>query len=432
MRSWRVIVGVATTAVLAVVPATAYAARPECKVERVAAGASYNSKSHADALGTAIAEATAGETLQVIGTCRGNFVIDKSLTLQGREADKHVDSLDGNGSGTVLTINGGRNSSDAVVVAVRDLAIANGETGIARARYTDLTIDDSTITANTGWGVRAEGLEAAPVTVNRSSVSGNGGGGIFVRAFAFPRLTLNDSTVAHNGATGIAASPPPSISQGTGVSVTLNRSSVVGNNGSGVSLSARDFGLGLADSHVSGNASTGIVAGPGFGSSGVRADRSIVSDNGEGGIRVGWARLTLTDSTVSGNSATGDGGGIAGPSPIPASAGGVMLTNTDVRDNHAAGNGGGIYSMAATLVDSTVSGNTAGASGGGIYLRNEVGGSGTFFGRLGLTGSTVTGNTAGLLGGGIFAEPGATFTLDDASEICGNTPDDAAACLPGI
>ena len=84
--------------------------------------------------------------------------------------------------------------------------------------------------------------------------------------------------------------------------------------------------------------------------------------------------MTLIDTVVSGNSATGDGGG-----------------------------GIGIDSGTITLVDSIVRNNTAAADGGGIYV-------GLLALNLSVYGtSSVRGNHAGLDGGGILhpdAQPG--------------------------
>ena len=101
--------------------------------------------------------------------------------------------------------------------------------------------------------------------------------------------------------------------------------------------------------------------------------------------------LTLTNSTVSGNSAPFDGGGIW-------NFGTLTLTNSTVSGNSATdpfigGFGGGIHSQGTlTLSNSTVSGNGAGLHGGGIY---------NIF-ILTLTNSTVSGNTANDRGGGIY------------------------------
>ena len=115
--------------------------------------------------------------------------------------------------------------------------------------------------------------------------------------------------------------------------------------------------------------------------------------------------LTLTDSTVSGNTARGPyayGGGVTNYE------GTLTLINSTVSGNSAA-RGGGIMNYSngtLTLTDSTVSGNTA-TSGGGIWHSD----------RVTLINSTVSGNTADY-GGGIHN--GGTLTLIN-STVSGNT-----------
>jgi hypothetical protein len=135
------------------------------------------------------------------------------------------------------------------------------------------------------------------------------------------------------------------------------------------------------------------------GTTGFQADGGGINNQGT---------LTLTDSTVSGNTATGPyayGGGIG-------SYGTLTLTNSTVSGN-TAGAGGGIWNKGTlTLTDSTVSDNSATGpfshGGGGIWLE----------GTLTLINSTVSGNTADY-GGGIN---GGTLTLIN-STVSGNTAD---------
>ena len=109
-------------------------------------------------------------------------------------------------------------------------------------------------------------------------------------------------------------------------------------------------------------------------------------NNNSGGGIISFGTLTLTNSTVSGNS-TRFGGGIDSDNGI------TTLTNSTVSGNTATNFGGGIYkggAAAMTLVNSTVSGNTA-FSGGGIYNTGNN--------HMTLTNSTVSGNTAEYVGG---------------------------------
>jgi hypothetical protein len=111
-----------------------------------------------------------------------------------------------------------------------------------------------------------------------------------------------------------------------------------------------------------------------------------------GGAIYNHGNLILTNSTVSGNTASYSGGGIYNFD------GSVTLTSSTVSGNSAL-DGGGIYNAGIlTLTNSTVSGNTAdspffnGFNGGGIFNRHT----------LIITGSTLSGNSARGSGGGIY------------------------------
>ena len=106
--------------------------------------------------------------------------------------------------------------------------------------------------------------------------------------------------------------------------------------------------------------------------------------NSSGGIFNYGGTLTLTNSTVSRNTAYFGGG-------ISHRVGGT-LTITD-SGNTGSSNGRGIYNYSTVaLTNSTVSGNTANNQGGGIF---------NYGGILTLTNGTVSNNTAST-GGGIY------------------------------
>jgi hypothetical protein len=133
-----------------------------------------------------------------------------------------------------------------------------------------------------------------------------------------------------------------------------------------------------------------------------RASGEVPEDRSGGGI-ANNGTLTLTNSTVSENSATGDyatGGGIA-------NSGTLTLTNSTVSSNSTDAQGGGIdntYEGTLTLTHSTVSGNN-GSYGGGIV--ND--------GTLTLTHSAVSGNSAEY-GGGVVSYGTLTLTNSTVSE----------------
>ncbi len=139
-----------------------------------------------------------------------------------------------------------------------------------------------------------------------------------------------------------------------------------------------------------------------------------------GGIEADDAELLrASDCTVSSNSA-GTGGGIAVHStdtvnPISAV---VTLSGCTVSDNSATGRGGGILSVVGglTLMSSSVSGNSAGASGGGMYATQST---------LSLTDCTVSVNTAAKDGGGIADLGDGRLMLTDCA-VTGNKAIDGA------
>ena len=117
--------------------------------------------------------------------------------------------------------------------------------------------------------------------------------------------------------------------------------------------------------------------------------------------------LTVTESTVQGNSTGGTGGGIA-------TEGTTTITQSTLSGNSAVDDGGGFHNTrTAIIINSTVSGNWttgAGSSGGGIF--NQTGAS------LELVNNTIAQNVAVARGGGI--DTGGTANITNTI-IAGNT-----------
>ncbi len=156
------------------------------------------------------------------------------------------------------------------------------------------------------------------------------------------------------------------------------------------------------------------------------ATRSSANAAGNGGgIFVAFpAALTLNNSQVLNNTATqvnGTGTGVGGGIFI---IGGSTHTQTTIHGgtisgNAASGDGGGIWSDAGTTIDqqTVISGNTAGNNGGGIWYNGAAANTASFS-KL-----TITGNTAGVNGGGIHAgNPSLGPTLSMSfSRLAGNS-----------
>ncbi len=322
-------------------------------------------------LGHAIDVAASGATIHVAaGTYRETVTIPTSLTLAGAGPSSTI--LDGNQSGTVVTVNAG------VTVAITGVTLQNG------------VASRSTIA---GGGLFIDGGSVALTNSTVISNSARFGGGIYNSG----TLTMTNSSVSGNIAShGSFISFGGGVDNDYGGTATLISSSVSDNSasdggGGGIDNSGT---LTLSGSTISGNSTTG-----GRG----------------GGLHITAGTATLTDSTVSGNSVTG-------PAEFDTSGGGIYnsstlaVANSIVSGNSAAHDGGGIYNSGTlTLTGSTVSDNsttslfTYGIGGGGIYNA----------GNLALIISTISGNSAfgGLYNGGTATLAGSTVSGNNSLGI---------------
>jgi CSLREA domain-containing protein len=126
---------------------------------------------------------------------------------------------------------------------------------------------------------------------------------------------------------------------------------------------------------------------------------------GRGGAIRSVANLTIEDSTISGNTATLDGGGLW------FRFGTLDVNHSTLSTNYAVSKGGGLYTRNAesSLSNVTLSGNTANSRGGGIYIDS---------GPVTLSNTTLVGN----LPASIRSNAGETASLVN-SVIAGGTPD---------
>ncbi|MFD5424152.1 hypothetical protein [Streptomyces sp. NPDC127084] len=162
----------------------------------------------------------------------------------------------------------------------------------------------------------------------------------------------------------------------------------------------------------------------------IRLDHADVSGNEaatSAGVGAYDSNLTVTSSRVAGNRTRGGdygaeyvpgtGGGI-GLIALPGSAARASIRDTEISGNYATGSGGGLYTSRAhtEVVHSRITENATGDSGGGIYA-----GAGT----LVLTDSVVTRNRASQGAGGLQISETPTTITDTL--IRGNIPTD---CLP--
>jgi len=258
-------------------------------------------------------------------TTTAEVVIDNDVTLDG-EGNMTINANDEH---RVFSV-----PAD-VAAELRGLTMTRGSNegfgieGGAVLNAGSLTIEGCVVSESVAMGApgfhgRGGGIcNDGTLTLTDSSVVQNeAGDGAGILSQRDPTLTVTNSVVADNVGVGISA----------GGTVTVNDSTVSGNSDSGLSISAE---FTMARTTVSGNS----------------------ADKDGGGLAVHGGTATVTDSTFSENRAVGFGGGIYGHSP-------VALDGSTVANNLARA-GGGVYG-GGTFVNSTISGNEAELEAGGM------------------------------------------------------------------
>lgn len=312
---------------------------------------------------------------------------------QNCAGERVLNTLDSGGSVTLqeLTLTGGDDLDGAALSHSGDAALdgvtVTGNTGgVGRVLASPdggaiLDLSDSSVHNNTGTGVS---LSLGTVHITGSTISNNTGRGVGLVDGA---LTVTDSTISDNGGDGVRTT-----GQGAGL-FTLTDTTVHNNGGTGVVCSACGD-LTVTGSVITQNHPAGTSLGGGIQ---VLFDQDAPADQ---------PVVSVIESTVSGNSKTGAGGGIStgiiensgGPPPAQ-----ILITRSTISGNTAADDadsqGGGINAITGEVrVDnSTITGNSADAAGGGIYtLAHDVY----------LRHATVSGNTAGGVGRNVATNAG--------------------------
>jgi len=127
------------------------------------------------------------------------------------------------------------------------------------------------------------------------------------------------------------------------------------------------------------------------------------------------ATLTITNATITGNTATGSAGG-----GVSSKARTVTMTGSTITHNSAKGTGGGLNASKTTKLDltnTTISNNTVTSNGAGVWTDTAAL-------VLTITGCTMDGNTSGDTGGALYT-PAKTVTVTN-SEIANCTAAKAA------
>ena len=278
------------------------------------------------------------QTITLDGTALTLTNTSGTQTITGPAAGVTVS---GNNASRVFVINSGVTASVSGLTITGGNATGSGSAGSGGAidnlgtlMLNNATISGNTSSGNGGGGVGGNLYDAGTATVTNCIISGNTGFGVDTPNA--PNTTiLTNCTISNNTSNGLELG---------GGSTTLTNCTVSGNlAGGGVRAYLTD--LTINDCTVSGNSDPG---GDG------------------GGVQSRLGSLSITDSTISGNSSAFGGGLNLNPS------GPYTLTNCTISDNTATSQGGGVWSNGSpTFVNTIVAGNTA-PTGPDVYDASAV------------------------------------------------------------
>ena len=305
-------------------------------------------------------------------------------------------TISGNNASRIFQIDSGATASiSGVTITNGSAPVGGGVYSAGSLTLTNTTVSSSVTTGPGGGQGNGGGIDSASgsltltsctITANHANSSGYGGG-VYIGTSTGQ---ITGTTLSNNFATDGAG-----LGSGGGT-ITIGTSTISNNSatttGGGV---ASNSTLTINSSTISGNTATSGSGGGVYTNSSLTMDSDVVSGNTAdtgGGIANNSTTFKLTNSTISGNTATGLGGGGMNDNRSTA-----VLINDTISGNQATGTqfsyegqGGGILaggSDPTSLTDVTISNNTAAEIGGGID--NETGGVAFTVGN-----TIIAGNTA--------------------------------------
>jgi hypothetical protein len=333
----------------------------------------------------------AGTISGTITLSNGQLPITNGMSIQGPGSDKLT--IDGSNSSRIFYVN----TSSAQSVLISGVSITHGNStgggGGVLGLQASLTLEDCVVDSNktyvntaviptipgNGGGISASGatLLLSRVTLSNNYASGIGGG-----AFLYPgnggTSYFRDSIISNNTAGGSVGG----VYNGQG-SAYLVRTRVLNNHtpgkgpGGGVASIGTGQNTDILDSTISGNTTNGSGGGLFIKSTSgsVYMNRTLVSANSGGaaddhygsyfggGAYISTSSASIMNSTISANSG-GFGGGLFFYRANPAT-----ISNTTIVGNRASfltGRGGGVYSLPVVTVESSTIAENSAYSGGGV------------------------------------------------------------------
>jgi hypothetical protein len=391
------------------------------------------------ALVRAVSGSASGATLSLAKGCTYVLTaalptVAQDLTIDGNGATLHRSTATGTAAFTILTVTAG-------TVTLNRLSFTNGNGAITVDNLAQLIVTGGVFSGNTAAnGAAINNTASTVVQVNGTSFIDNtatgDGGAMYVFTALGDQITdckfLGNTAAGSGGAywewsngTTISGSAFGGNKATTGgalyfddqfseITATVVYGNTATGNGGGMFDSPGGTPVAITGSRFLANHAGGAGGGIDEESYGEPepVTGTIIADNSAtdgGGINDGiGVYINYTRDTISGNSASGNGGGI--------NAGGSLLFAGNIifhsHDESSMGSVSG-YPPLVSFANSTISGNHAEARGGGVYNQEPLSASST----------PITGNAAVGGGGGIYDNgPGATVTLTGPPPT-GNEPD---------
>jgi len=407
------------------------------------APAVYNVNSLADTLAPAAGVITLRSAIQAVDTTTTpgpntiNLTLagDYQITLEGtpnehdNQAGEFVINPSASGSLTIVNTSNGLVTVDAEHLGrVFDINPGNN------------TLAPSFPVTFQGFTIQ-NGLASTLGNVANGNGTGNGAG---IQVQGNILLTLNDMTLTNN----TAVADGGGIFQ-SGSTLVVNNNTITGNhaamNGGGIANTGSGS-IAITQSIISNNFS-GVSGGGIYQGSASPPTASLAmtivqcsiegntSGSSGGGVFINAQTLTMEDSTVANNTAIGSSSG-GGGIELQTTGTGSSITNSTIAGNSAPTNGGGIdapatYSGSLTLQSDTINSNFATAAGGGLYWAGTTGSSITILNTIlaqnvAATGpdiNNVNGSTIMDQGGNLLSTNEGSNILSSGSILIGANPE---------
>ncbi|TMA93627.1 MAG: hypothetical protein E6J74_18120 [Deltaproteobacteria bacterium] len=238
-----------------------------------------------------------------------------------------------------------------------------------------LTIQDSTISGNTGDGVSNHGS----LTIENSTISGNkngagvSNGGLVLRNSASSQSPFKTGPFCFHYYSFYYYSGVYCYYNYSGA-LTITNSTISKNSGGGISNKSGT--VTIANSNIEGNGARIRGQGNTFrlfavGNSGgdLSIANSTISKNSaqRGGGIFNRGTFTIENSTISGNKAGDDGGGIFNASNHNAPAGDLSIVDSTISENRAKDAGGGLFNDGSLTMSNTVISNNKARFGPDVF-----------------------------------------------------------------